>query len=129
MNVLYEHPCTSGATVPPVFVDPDPPVLFESALVFSYFSMALAHAFSTTLSNRLLSLNSSGRHGFGHTSTHSLRICIGFENDPVPYNLGSGTICNTSYKWKVAAKRSYSFFILSFGPIIIRGRVVNVDEE
>ncbi|GJZ91447.1 retrovirus-related pol polyprotein from transposon TNT 1-94 [Tanacetum coccineum] len=28
--------------VPPVFVDPDPPVLFESALVFSYFSMALA---------------------------------------------------------------------------------------
>ncbi|GJY96792.1 hypothetical protein Tco_0513702 [Tanacetum coccineum] len=27
INVLYEHPCTSGATVPPVFANPDPPVL------------------------------------------------------------------------------------------------------
>ncbi|GJR68921.1 hypothetical protein Tco_0014986 [Tanacetum coccineum] len=44
-NVLYEHPCISGTTVPLVFVNPDPPALFESALVFLYFQWLWPYAF------------------------------------------------------------------------------------
>ncbi|GJU09024.1 hypothetical protein Tco_1125454 [Tanacetum coccineum] len=44
-------PAERGGFLPPVFADPDPPILFESALVFSYSSIALATRFSTILLN------------------------------------------------------------------------------
>ncbi|GJY05908.1 hypothetical protein Tco_0371848 [Tanacetum coccineum] len=65
--------------VPPVFVDPDPPVLFESALVFSYFSMALATRLSTIFLTDFF-LNLLGGMILETYVYNSLRICKGMQS-------------------------------------------------
>ncbi|GJU87109.1 hypothetical protein Tco_1294655 [Tanacetum coccineum] len=58
--LIWKHPASLAQNVPPVFVDSRPTSMFESALVFSYFSMAVATRLALFLNGFLL--KSPGRH-------------------------------------------------------------------